>query len=160
MSYKEEQKNFEELEEERRKSSFNAKMFGGIQEASSGSVYKAPVKAISLGLEARKSLDEFNNTPFFYLFPFAIVIDFIDLIPFAGSIVTFFLKPFLFVTLWGRGRWKVKVVRFLLFFTDYAPVVNKLPWSTIGVAYVYYSLKKEKESAQLELKKSEEIVFA
>ncbi len=160
MNYDQEREFWEKFENQKEEESFGKKMLQGTKSAIDGPRYKAPIKAISLGMDARKSINDFDDTPFFFLFPFAIMIDFIDLIPFAGGVVTWFLKPFLFVALWGKGRWKVKVFRIILLLTDYAPIVNKLPWSTISVLYVYNSFKKDKREAQLKISKAREVAMA
>lgn len=120
--------------------------------ASSGSKLKAPIEALKLGFYLRKKLNQHNEAAMTIAFVLAIAIDFVDNIPVAGYIVTLFLKPLLFIILWGRGAWKVKLTCRILLFLEFIPFVNKLPLNTIAVIYVYKKLKKESSEAEDKLK--------
>ncbi len=104
-----------------------------------------PVRAVTLALKMRKQATQGDTSVYIYVFFLAVMADSVDFIPIAGPMVSGFIKPFLFVFLWGRGAWKVKTVRLILITADYLPVSNKLPWSTICVVYSYVNEKKQAE---------------
>lgn len=114
------------------------------KKAMSGSKVLMPVRAASLALKMRRdNKEEIDESAYAMAFFFAFIADFADFIPVAGPIISLFIKPFLFVFLWGKGSWKVKVVRFVLIGLDCLPVSNKVPWSMICVAYSYSQEKKQ-----------------
>ncbi len=117
--------------------------------AQKGSKIMMPIRAAKLAFEFRKQIKHDENVEeiFFIAIVGAVIIDFIDLIPVAGSVVTFFLQPALFIFLWGTGTWKVKMIRLSLMLLDFVPVVEMAPWRTIAVLHSYVVVKKRNREA-------------
>jgi hypothetical protein len=122
-----------------------------LKKTAKGSKLTAPLRAISLAMKLRKDVENHEASPWIIAFVIALSCDFVfDLIPIAGWVIALFFKPFLFVFLWGKGTWKVKIVYYLLLMLDFFPIIQILPLSTICVAYAFsHSEKKAKLSAKL-----------
>ena len=134
------------------------KTYKSLQKATEGPKYKMPIEAIKLAFQLRKDVKEGDEGAAFQVaFAFAVIIDIIDLIPIAGQIATYFMKPFLFVFLWGKGAWKVKLMRFVFFALVIIShsFLNMVPWTTIAVAYSYHHVMKKADESKKELKKLE-----
>ena len=58
---------------------------------------------------------------------------------------------YLFIFLFGKGKWKVRIVIFILGFFDIIPVIGVIPFSTACVAYVYYQAKKHADQSEKDL---------
>lgn len=106
--------------------------------------------ATSLALKHRKDIKNGNFSSFRPALAFAIAKDIIDL--FDIIIVTkffgIFLSVYLFIFLWGKGKWKVRIVIFFLSCLDVIPIANMLPFQTICVLYAYRQAKKRAEKAK------------
>lgn len=119
-----------------------------------GTVKDAALQA----LHARKAIANGNFYPFVPALVMAIakdgLFDLLTDIPIIGLIGEFFsifIAVFLFVFLFGKGTWKVRLVVAALQFFDIIPVVNLLPMSVLSVAYVYLVAKKKADRARKEL---------
>jgi hypothetical protein len=122
-----------------------------FKKTAAGSPAMAPIRAVQLGKKMRRAAKEGQQSSWLIAFALAIACDCADFIPVAGWIITLFFRPTLFIFLWGRGTWKIKLVCYTLVFLDFIPVISMIPLSTISVAYAYAkSIKKIKEvKAQL-----------
>lgn len=134
----------------------NAKMLGeSFSRVAKGPKAKAPVEAIRLGLKLRKQIKEGDDSALDVAYFVAAMIDFVDMIPVAGWLVTLFCRPLLFVMLWGYGKWKVKLVMSTIIFFDFLPLIHYLPLSLVSVAYVHHVIKKRRKEAERKLEKLE-----
>ncbi len=108
--------------------------------------------ATRLAFEHRKRVREGDFSVFLMPLAFAIVKDAIfDFIPIVGILFGFFITAYLFIFLWGRGKWKVRLVIFFLSFFDSIPFVNFLPFQTLCVAYAYHVAKKDADRSKAAL---------
>lgn len=112
----------------------------------------AILETLKLAHSFRKKIADYDNTPFPIILIAAIVSDFVDIIPFVGTL----LKIFQFYALWGKGAWKVKVFCRILLFFDMIPPLSWLPMSTISVAYVWRKCAQEAAENKKSLDKAEE----
>jgi hypothetical protein len=122
-----------------------------IQRVARGSKIKAPIEAVNLGFKLRHELKQGEGFALQLAFMFASVIDFIDLLPIAGWMVTLFFKPVLFIMLWGYGTWKIKLLRGVFIAFDLIPGVNMIPMSIASVAFTHHVINKRKKEARQEL---------
>lgn len=146
-----EQEHYQNLSAAREKKTYQ-EAGKSIRKAATGSPVMAPVRAVRLASKMRKAAESGSQTPWLIAFTLAIACDAMDVIPVAGWIVTFFFRPFLFVFLWGKGTWKIKLVCYGLVFLDFIPVIDMLPLSTISVAYAYAKSRKKLHSQKSNLK--------
>ncbi len=110
-------------------------------------------KATQLGFEARKKVKEGDFSVFLFPFMLALIkdvpLDILEDIPFVGLATAILLSApvslYIFILMWGRGKWKVKLVRLFLLLLDLVPIVNIIPWTTASVYYAYHLAKKEAE---------------
>jgi len=121
-----------------------------LKKVASGPKYKVPFEAIKLGLKLRKDVDDHKKAPWVVAVAFAMIVDLAD----ATWIIGFFLKFVLFIFLWGRGTWKVKITCRLLLLFDMIPPICWLPLSTIAVLYAWRKSSKEAEAAEKKLEKN------
>lgn len=119
-----------------------------------GTVKEAALQA----LQARKAIKNGDFSPFIPALAFALakdcLFDFLADIPIAGLIPWFFslfITVYLFVFLFGKGTWRIRVVIALLEFLDAIPFIGNIPLSTICVLYVYHKAKKKADQAAKEL---------
>jgi hypothetical protein len=123
-----------------------------FRKTAAGSPVTAPVRAVRLGRKMRKAADEGQKSPWLIAFALAIACDCMDFIPIAGWIITLFFRPTLFIFLWGKGTWKIKLVCYGLVFLDFIPIIDMLPLSTISVAYAYKKSREKIRSSKAEFK--------
>lgn len=110
-------------------------------------------------LQARKAIKNGDFTPFIPALAFAVAKDFfLDIlseIPIAGLVpwaFSLFITVYLFVFLFGKGKWKVRIVVFILGLFDAVPlVIGIFPLSTVAVLYAYYQAKKHADQAKIDL---------
>lgn len=123
--------------------------------------------AFKLALEHRKAIEEGEFSVFLVPFVLAVVKDgIIDTtignIPALGWILEpVFGLPitiYLIVFSWGRGVWKVRIIIMILSFLDYIPVVDLLPMSTIGVAWIFIWAVDHAKIAKAEVAKLEKVM--
>lgn len=118
--------------------------------------------AIKLGakmaFKARQDIKAGHFAPFIPALAFAItkdgLLDIVSAIPVAGLPTQFlglFISVFLFVFLFGKGTWKVRLILFGLSCIDSIPILGLLPASTISVLYVWQQAKKKADQAKKEL---------
>ncbi len=117
-----------------------------------GARYDVIKEAARMAFQARKAIKNGDFTPFIPALAFAIMKDgLLDFIPIVGNLLGLFITVYLFVFLWGKGKWKVRIVIFFLSLFDVIPAVNLIPFSTICVLYAYYQAKKLADQARKEL---------
>ena len=111
-----------------------------------------------MAFQARKAIAGGDSWPFIPAFAFALakdtLFDPLTIIPIVGLIpMTFslFISVYLFVFLWGKGKWKVRLVIFFLSLMDAIPAVGLVPFSTICVWYASYQAKAAAKQAAKEL---------
>ena len=111
-----------------------------------------------MALKARRAINDGQFTPFIPALAFALaddaIFDPILVIPIVGIAValpSLFITIYLFIFLFGRGTWKVRVIVFALQVVDWFPILNLLPMSTVSVLYVYRQAKKKSDQAKKEL---------
>lgn len=111
--------------------------------------------ATELALKHREAIENGRFSPFIPALAMAIAKDCLfDIVPVLGNLLGLFITVYLFVFLWGKGKWKVRIVIFLLSLFDIIPAVNLIPFSTICVLYAYSQAKghaKESEKKLAEL---------
>ena len=113
-----------------------------IRKVTVGAPVKAPVEAARLALKMRRRAAEGSQAPWIIAFAFAIACDGMDMIPVAGWIVSWFFRPFLFIFLWGKGTWKLRLGYYAILLIDFIPAISMLPLSTVCVYYAYRKNKK------------------
>jgi len=103
-------------------------------------------KALGSALKARKEAEKGMNAPWGIAIAAAIAIDGADFIPIAGWMITLIARPFIFIFLFGNGRWwKKRIIRrlFLMLAIDSIPPFNFLPLTIISVLMAYRQTKRE-----------------
>lgn len=138
-------------EEERRST---ARTFATALRKASESKSTAVFQALKLGLQFRRMAKENDTSMFPLMLGVALIIDFGDATV-IGFLITFFFKPLMFIFLWGRGAWKVRVTARILLFFDLFPVISALPLTTIALVYVWKKMSDKAQHAKKELKKTE-----
>lgn len=109
-------------------------------------------QAASLAFKHRQAIKEGDFTPFIPALAMAIAKDCLfDVVPIVGNLLGVFVTVYLFIFLWGKGKWKVRVVIFFLSLFDVIPAVNLIPFSTICVIYAYLQARKAFNQAKKEL---------
>jgi len=109
--------------------------------------------ATELALKHREAIEKGHFSPFIPALAMAIAKDCLfDIVPIIGNLLGLFITVYLFVFLWGKGIWKVRIVIFLLSLFDIIPAVNLIPFSTICVLYAYSQAKKHATEAEENLK--------
>jgi len=118
-----------------------------------GRMFRNAKSGAKLALQHRKDIENGDFSPFIPALVMAISKDALfDMIPVIGGIGGFFISVYLFVFLFGKGKWKVRIVLFFLSLFDFIPAVNLLPFSTICVLYTFYEAKKRASEAEEKLK--------
>lgn len=108
--------------------------------------------AVTLSLKHREAIKNGDFSVFIPALAFAIAKDgLFDFVPIVGNILGLFITVYLFIFLFGKGTWKIRIVIFLLSLVDVIPAVNVIPMSTICVLYVYYKAKKHSVEVKEEL---------
>ena len=106
-------------------------------------------EAAKFAFEHRRKIKEGDFSVFLFAFAVAILKDSaIDTVPIVGWVIGPFITVYLFIFLFGKGKWKVRFVIFILSAFELIPVVDLLPFQTICVLYVYYQAKKAAEEEQ------------
>lgn len=117
-----------------------------------GPKYKAPIEAAKLAFKLRQTVKKHEDSPWIIAFVMAISCDYIDTIPIAGWIISWFFRPFLFIFLFGKGTWKVKLVYYIILFLDFIPIISMLPLGTTCVFYAWYKSKEKHDEGKDGLK--------
>jgi hypothetical protein len=108
--------------------------------------------ATELALKHREEIEKGHFSPFIPALTMAIVKDgLLDMIPIIGNLFGLFIAVYLFIFLWGRGKWKVRLVIFFLSLFDMIPAVNLIPFSTICVLYAYSQARGHAREAEKKL---------
>jgi len=120
-----------------------------LKRIASGSKWKMPVEAFRLAREYRRQINEHKNAPWLIIILVSACVDFLGDAIFMG----YFIKPFLFFALWGKGAWKAKIfIRFLLFM-ELVPGLNLLPLQTLAAVYAWKHTAQRANEAEKKLAK-------
>lgn len=130
-----------------------------LEKTASRSKLMAPFRAMTLALRMRKKAKEGMDAPWIFAIALAIACDLIDLLPIAGWIISWIFRPYLFVFLWGKGKWEVKLLRYILMLFDSIPFINIAPWTTIAVVNAYRRQHKKLEKADKKVKKTKQQIL-
>lgn len=117
--------------------------------------------ATKLAFDARRRVKEGDLSVF--LFPLIVamvkdgLVDPPSNIPFAGIaidlLLSFPIALYLFIFMWGRGKWKMRILFFLISFLDLVPFIDLIPFTTMCVVYARHLAKKDADEARDELAK-------
>lgn len=104
------------------------------------------VKAAQLALEFRTAEAEHRNEVFLFATILALMKDVPDMFTFGiSTMLTWAITIFLFIFLWGRGTWAVRIVLALGSLFELIPFVNILPVETLCVLYAWVESTKQAE---------------
>jgi len=113
-----------------------------LKKVAKGSKMTAPLEAFSLARKLRKDVENHESSPWIIALVTALSCDFVfDMIPVAGWVIALFFRPFLFIFLWGKGSWKIKLLYYALLLLDFFPIIKYLPLSTACVLYAFIRSK-------------------
>lgn len=123
-------------------------------------------RAIATAADHRRRVAQGDFSVFRFPFVFAVakdgLLDPLAHIPLVGVLIIFaFSIPvavYLFIFMWGRGKWKVRLVAMILSLFDIVPVVGLIPWQTVSVAYAYHLAKKDAQESKNELEKTKRVL--
>lgn len=123
------------------------------------SLWRQIKRAAELAEEHRRRIAEGDFSVFRMPFVFAIakdgLLDLFSKVPLVGLLITFaFSFPvavYLFIFMWGRGKWKVRLFAFFATFFDFIPFINLIPWETVAVWYAYHLTKRDADAASAAL---------
>ena len=105
--------------------------------------------AAKLAFQHRQAIKNGDFTPFIPALAMAIAKDgLFDMVPIIGNFLGLFITVYLFIFLWGKGKWKVRIVIFALSLFDVIPAVNLVPFSTICVLYAFKQAKAAADEAK------------
>lgn len=122
-----------------------------------GNKWEQLKKAASLAAVDRKRIADGDFSVFLRPLAFAMAKDFIfDIIPIVGLIFGFFITVYLFIFMWGRGKWKLRIIFFIIGFLDLLPFIKLIPFDTASVLYGYHLAKKDADASTGRLKKTRE----
>lgn len=109
-------------------------------------------RASELALKHRRAIQGGDFSVFLPALAFAIAKDTVfDFIPVLGEVFGIFVTVYLLIFLWGKGKWKVRIVIFILSCFEAIPFVNIIPFQTVCVLYAYHQAKKDAKQAQEQL---------
>lgn len=121
--------------------------------------------AAKLAFQHRKAIKNGDFTPFIPALAMALakdsLFDPLSAIPIAGLVPEMFgifIAVYLFIFLWGKGKWKVRLAIFFLNLFDLIPVVSVIPLSTISVLYAFYQARRDAGEAKKSLASVEGLV--
>lgn len=140
-----ERKNVERSESEIAK--YSAAKAGKIMtEVESGHEIKAAADAAKLAFTLRKAAGDGSKTAWIVTLVIGIIADICSLTWILGAIITLILL----IVLWGKGRWKIKVLQLF----DLIPFVSLLPLTTISVLWCWHEDNKKRKK---KIEKAEKI---
>ena len=119
-----------------------------VKKAIAGQKWRAPIEAMKLAHSLRQRVKEGEQSPFLVALVGAIIIDLAD----STWVIGLCLKLPMFVFLWGKGTFKVKVITRMLLLFDCIPFVSWLPLTTICVLYAWHRTRKEIEENKKKIK--------
>lgn len=142
------------------------KSFQNINTQIQKNIPKNTWEALTVSREHRRALKEGHFYVFFFAFALAFSKDgFLDLIgsvPILGQFLVLIpslaVTTYLFFFLWGRGTWIIRLIRIILLFMDWFPIISLVPINIFCVAWAYYQAKKEYRNALSAEKKTENIL--
>ena len=109
-------------------------------------------KAAKMALEDRQRVKNGDLTPFIFPLALALTKDgLFDIVPVVGKVFSICIAIYIFIFMWGRGKWKVRLVVFILSLLDIIPFVDILPMETMAVLYGYYVARKDAIKAKKHL---------
>lgn len=117
--------------------------------------------ATKLAFDARRRVKEGDLSVFLLPLIVAIVkdglVDPISDIPIVGQILdillSFPIAVYLFIFMWGRGKWKMRVLFFFVSLLDIVPIIDLIPFTTVCVLYARHLAKEAADAARDELAK-------
>ncbi|MEI7620946.1 MAG: hypothetical protein WCJ51_00260, partial [Candidatus Moraniibacteriota bacterium] len=120
-------------------------------EAEEGREFKSLVDAIKLARELRKDVKDHYAAPWLIAITAAIVSDSDPI-----GVIGLPIKVFLFFFLWGKGRLKYRIIRYILMTFELMPIVGYLPMTIGAVLFCWHESNKKckKSSEKLEKLKS------
>lgn len=114
---------------------------------------KMAINATKLGIQLRREMKEGGGSSLQVAFALALLADFGGFVPIAGSFLAFFAGIALFFALWGTGKWKMKLLRIVLYLCNVIPGVGVIPLALLSVAHAAHVWKERREKAKLKYKK-------
>lgn len=109
-------------------------------------------EAARLALADRKRVKDGDMSAFILPLVAAISKDAIfDFVPAIGGILGICVTLYLFIFMWGRGKWKVRLVLAIFSLIETVPFISILPLQTTAVWYGYRLAKKAAKEAGIEL---------
>lgn len=126
-----------------------------------GSKWDQVKRAASLAMKHRKRVKDGDFSVFLMPLSFAISKDFlfdvINAIPvigfFLGGMLGLPITVYLFIFMWGRGKWKLRIIFFLISLFDIIPGVGLIPFTTASVIYGYHLARKDADEAKDKIEK-------
>lgn len=117
--------------------------------------------ATKLAFDARRRVKEGDLSVFLLPLIVAIVkdglVDPISDIPIVGQVLdvllSFPIAVYLFIFMWGRGKWKMRVLFFFVSLLDIVPIIDLIPFTTVCVLYARHLAKEAADVARDELAK-------
>lgn len=101
-------------------------------------------KASKLAFQHRKLVKEGHIS--YFLFPLALALvkdGLLDFIPVIGTVFGFFISVYLFIFMWGRGKWQLRIIIFIASALDLIPGVGAIPMTTAYVIWGYLKAKRQ-----------------
>jgi|GEM_PF-5381619 len=117
--------------------------------------------AVKRALKDREAIRRGDFSPFIPALAMAVAKDgLLDFIPIVGNLLGLFISVYLFVFLWGKGKWKLRIIIFFLSLADIIPGISFLPFSTICVIYAFLRAKKRAGHAKIDLEAQNKLTNA
>ena len=82
----------------------------------------------------------------------------LDFIPFIGLFFGVFITTYLFIFMWGRGRWILRILFFFVATVGNLPFIKLLPFDTISVLFAYFLARKDVAKAKEKLEKVNQVI--
>ncbi|MDH4330715.1 MAG: hypothetical protein OEV93_04150 [Candidatus Moranbacteria bacterium] len=126
-----------------------------VSAAENARLLKALWESTKLGVLLRKKINDHDNIAFMFILSLSILSDFSDLLPFIGTILSACITVIIVIAMFGRGLWKkklfIKIILLVLLGLDCIPIIEILPWTTIGTILAWRASAKEAREAKKEL---------
>ncbi|NTV40652.1 MAG: hypothetical protein HGA61_00015 [Candidatus Moranbacteria bacterium] len=131
---------------------YGREMFKIGTEVEEGREFKALIDAIKLSRELRKGVNDHLTAPWLIAISAAIASDLLDTTWFLGVLI----KIGLFIFLWGKGKLKYRIIRFIMVTLDLIPIIGYLPMTTGSVLFCWHESNKKRKKSEEKLKKLKE----